>query len=149
MNTEGTLYSHEVVPLKDGDTIAEATRRMLADRVMDLPVVDSDGSLLGMLRLERLFEGLLPAAARLGYGMPDLSFVSDSLDDLRARMHAIADRPVRDFAVPPEHTVAPDVSPVEIVLLLYKGANSIPVVGPEGRLVAVVTARDVLAALSR
>jgi CBS-domain-containing membrane protein len=149
MDTKGTLYSHEVLPLKDGDTVAEAMRRMLADRVMDLPVVDPQGRLLGMLTLRRLLEGLLPAAARLDYGMPDLAFVSDTLDDLRARLAAIAGLLVRDFAVPAEHTVAPDVSPAEIVMLLYKGANSIPVVGEDGRLVAVVTARDVLAALSR
>jgi len=65
MKAEGTLYSREFVALRDSDTVAEAVRRMLADRVSDLPVVDGQGRLVGIFGLSRLFEGLLPKAARL------------------------------------------------------------------------------------
>ena len=42
----------------------------------------------------------------------------------------------------------PDTPPLEIVLQLYRGANNMPVVAREtGRLVGMVSARDVLAAL--
>jgi CBS-domain-containing membrane protein len=143
------LYDGNFVSLKDSDTVGEAIRRMLDSRVSDLPVVDADGRLAGLFRVDRLYAELLPRAAQLPYGMPDLSFVHDSLDDLAGRLREFSDRPVRDFVVPAEHVVKPGVSPVEVVLLLYRGANSIPVVGADGRLVDMVTARDVLAALAR
>ena len=114
----------------------------------DLPVVDANGTFIGMFKLERLLAALLPAAALVGYGMPDLSFLSDDLEALREKMHSIDARPVGDFAVMPESVVHPDTPPLEIVLQLYRGANNLPVVEREGgRLVGVVSARDVLAVL--
>lgn len=142
------IFNREFECLQDTDTIADATRRMLAHRVSDLPVIDVDGKLVGMFKLERLLAALLPAAALVGYGMPDLSFVSDDLDDLRDKMRAVDALHVREFAVEVENVVHPDTAPLEMVLQLYRGANSLPVVERDGgRLVGVVTARDVLAAL--
>jgi CBS-domain-containing membrane protein len=149
VTSQKPFFNPDFVSLQDSDTVGEAMRRMLDHRVTDLPVVDAHGKLAGMFRLNRLLEKLLPRAATLSYGMPDLAFVGDTLDDLVQRMGTWAAHSVRDFLVDPEHTVRPGTSPTEVVLLLYKGANSIPVVDDDGRLVAVVTARDVLAALSR
>jgi CBS domain-containing protein len=142
------IFNQHCDTLKDTDTVAEATRRMLEHRVSDLPVVDADGKFVGMFKLDRLLAGLLPAAALVGYGVPDLTFVSDDLDDLREKMRALDARPVREFAVTPERVVHSDTAPLEMVLQLYRGANTLPVVEREsGRLVGVVSARDVLAAL--
>jgi CBS-domain-containing membrane protein len=142
------IFSREFDALKDTDTVADATRRMLERRVSDLPVVDAAGKLVGMFKLDRLLAALLPAAALVGYGMPDLTFVSDDLEALREKMRALDAREVRDFAVMPEHVVHPDTAPLEIVLQLYRGANSVPIVEREsGRLIGVASARDVLTAL--
>jgi CBS domain-containing protein len=143
------LYNVDFASLKDGDTVGDAIRQMLDHRVSDLPVVDGAGRLVGVFRLRKLLAELLPRAAQISNGIADLSFVHDTLDDLAARVGEHTGRPVRDYLEPAEHVVAPEVSPVEIVLLLYRGANGVPVVGADGRLVAMVTSRDVLTALSR
>jgi len=140
-----TLFNREFDTLKDTDKVVDATRRMLLHRVSDLPVVDANGKFIGMFKLDRLLAALLPAAALVGYGMPDLSFVSDDLAALCEKMRALDDRPVADFAVMPDQVVHPDDPPLEMVLQLYRGANNLPVVSREdGRLVGVVSARDVL-----
>jgi len=134
--------------LRDTDTVADATRRMLADRVSDLPVVDASGSLVGLFSLDRLYAALLPRAALVGDGLADLAFVSDTLGQLRAKMRELDDDPVREFTVMPDHVVHPDTTPVQIILLLHQGANNIPVVAPDtGKLLGMVSARDVLVAL--
>ncbi len=146
--SHAALYNREFNSLKDTDSVADATRRMLDDRVSDLPVIDASGKLIGMFKLDRLLAGLLPKAALVGYGMPDLTFVSDTLAELRDRMREIDAHPVRDFAVRPDHVVHPDTTPVEIVLLLYRGAGNVPVVARDsGQLIGMVSARDVLSAL--
>ena len=143
------IYSTTFTSLLDTDTVAHATRRMLGDRVSDMPVVDASGALVGLFRLDGLYAALLPKAALLGDGLSDLAFVSDTLGQLRAKMREVERHPVREFTVMPEHVVHPDTTPVQIILLLHHGANSIPVVSPEsGKLVGMVSARDVLAALS-
>ncbi len=142
------FFTQDFHALRDTDTVVEATRRMLEHRVSDLPVVDASGKLVGMFKLDRLLAGLLPSAALVGYGIPDLAFVSDDLDTLRRKMRKIDAAKVREFAVKPERVVHPDTAPVEVVLQLYRGANNLPVVEREtGRLVGMVSARDVLAVL--
>jgi CBS-domain-containing membrane protein len=142
------IFNREFDTLKDTDSVADATHRMLLHRVSDLPVVDADGRFIGMFKLERLLAALLPAAALVGYGMPDLSFVADDLDALCKKMRALDSRPVGDFAEMPDQVVHPDTPPLEMILQLYRGANNLPVVDrDDGRLVGVVSARDVLGAL--
>jgi CBS-domain-containing membrane protein len=134
--------------LKDSDSVGEAVQGMLDDRVSDLPVVDGEGRLIGLFKLDLLLASLLPKAALIGYGVPDLAFISDTVTQLRERMREIETEHVRHFAVKPDHVVRPDTSPMEVVMLLYKGANNVPVVDREtGKLVGMVDARDVLAAL--
>jgi len=131
------------------DTVADATRRMLGDRVSDVPVVDASGALVGLFRLEALYAALLPKAALLGDGLSDLGFVSDTLGQLREKMREVERHPVREFTVMPAQVVHPDTTPLQIILLLHHGANNIPVVAPgSGQLVGMVSARDVIAALS-
>ena len=142
-----TLYSTTFAALYDTDLVSHAMQRMLDDRVTDLPVVDGDGKLVGMLKLDRLLAGLLPKAALVGFGM-DLAFVGDTMEHLRERMREIAAEPVRDFCVRADPVAHPDTPPLEIVLLIYRGAHSVPVVDrASGKLVGMVSARDVLAAL--
>ena len=141
------LYTTDFVVLRSTDTVAEATEQMLRHRATDLPVVDDARKLLGMFKLDRVLAGLLPAAALVGYGISDLGFVASTIDDMRTHMRAIEHRPVTDFVVRPDHIARPDTSPVEIVLLLYRGANNVPVVGAGGELVGMISARDLLAVL--
>jgi CBS domain-containing protein len=142
------IYQTTFPSLRDTDTIAQATRRMLDDRVYDLPVVDATGAFIGMFSLDRLFAALLPKAALLGEGIADLAFVSDTLGQLREKMREIAGRPVLELTVKPDHVVHPDTTPVQVVLLLHHGANNVPVVAHDtGKLVGMISARDVLMAL--
>ena len=140
------LYTTDFVALRDTDTVAQATQQMLHHRVTDLPVVDEAGRLVGLFKLERVLAGLLPKAALVGYGI-DLGFVASTLEDMRAHMRDIEHRPVSEFVVIPDHTATPETSPMEIVLLLYRGASNVPVLGADRKLVGMVSTRDLLTAL--
>ena len=101
-----------------------------------------------MFKLDRLYATLLPRAALIGFGLPDLTFVSDTLAQLREKMREIDDQPVQRYVVAPDHVVYPDTPPLEFVLLLHQGVNNVPVVDREsGRLVGMASARDLLTAL--
>ena len=142
------IYKTTFPSLTDTDTVADATQRMLDDRVSDLPVVDAAGAFVGMFSLDRLFAALLPKAALIGEGLSDLAFVSDTLGQLREKMREIEHRPVRELTVRPDHVVHPDTTPVQVVLLLHQGANNVPVVAHDtGKLMGMVSARDAPAAL--
>jgi CBS domain-containing protein len=142
------IYQTDFPRLTETQTVGIALEQMLGNRISDLPVVDASGALLGMFKLEKLYANLLPRAALLGKGLHDLSFVSDTLEELRGRMHAIEGDLVRDYVDKVDEVVHPDTPPVEIVLLLHNGANNVPVVERDsGRLVGMVSSRDLLATL--
>jgi CBS domain-containing protein len=142
------IYDTDFSKLDANETVGEALQRMLADRVSDMPVVDGAGKLIGMFKLEELYASLLPKAALLGHGMADLSFASETLEELREKMDKIDDRPVHEFVVVPRHVVHEDTTPLEIVLLLHQGENNVPVADrASGRLIGMVSARDLLTAL--
>ena len=109
--TSMLIYKTVFPSLTDTETVADATRKMLEDRVSDLPVVNAAGELVGMFKLDRLYAALLPKAALLGEGLTDLAFVSDTLDQLRERMREMQNRPVREFTVKPDHIVQPETTP--------------------------------------
>lgn len=143
-----TLYNTEFLALRDTDTVGNATQQMLAHHVTDLPIVDASGRFLGMFKLERVLASLLPKAALIGIGMTDLAFVTNSVEEMRQHMRDIEHRRALEFLVGPGHTVGPQTSPLEIVLMLYRGANNVPVVAPEtGKLVGMASARDILLCL--
>jgi len=147
MNSE-TIHTTTFRSIRDTDTVADATRRMLDDRVYDLPVIDASGAFVGMFKLDRLYALLLPKAALMDRGMPDLTFVSDTLVQLREKMREIEGRLVREFTAKPVYVVHPDTPPLEVVLLLHRGINNIPVVTRDtGALVGMIAARDLLTAL--
>ena len=143
-----TLYTTDYVALRCTDTVGTAMTRMLQNRIADLPVVDANGKFVGMFRIDHIFADLLPKAALIGYGMPDLGFVSSTVDDLRRHMQSLEHHAVQDYVLKPEQVVHPDTSPLEILLLLYRGMNNVPVVDPaSGMLVGLVSARELLSAL--
>ena len=142
------IYQTDFPRLAATDSVDVALRRMLDDSVSDLPVVDASGALVGMFKLDKLYAMLLPRAALLGHGMPDLTFVSDTLQELREKMRDIGDDPVLDYVIKADHVIHPDTPPLEIVLLLHNGVNNVPVVDKDSRrLVGMVSARDLLTAL--
>jgi len=142
------IYQTDFPRLAATDSVDVALRRMLDDSVSDLPVVDASGALVGMFKLEKLYAMLLPRAALLGHGMSGLTFVSDTLQELREKMRDIGDDPVLDYVIKADHVIHPDTPPLEIVLLLHNGVNNVPVVDKDSRrLVGMVSARDLLTAL--
>ena len=136
--------------LSDGDRVGEVDRGACSPTAS--PTCRSStttGASIGLFKLDRLLrlaaaEGgadrLRRSRPRVHLGLPWPSCASGCA---RSRTE-----PVRHFAVKPDHVVHPDTSPMEVVMLLYKGANNVPVVDRDsGRLVGMVSARDVLAAL--
>jgi CBS-domain-containing membrane protein len=139
-----SLYTTEFVALRHTDAVGHATAEMLRHGVTDLPIVDDAGKLVGLFKLDRLFASLLPKGALMGHGM-DLEFVGGTLDDLREHMHRVDREPVAAYLVPAD-AVREDSTPIEVVLLLYRGANAVPVVDAQGTLVGMVSARELLSA---
>jgi len=126
------------------DTVSKGIGYIMDNRFRNVPIVDDDGCYLGVFGVNCLLRLVLPKAALMEHGLTDLSFVSDTLHDLRVRLHQYEDKPVTICLSDEATIVAPDTPLLETLLVLYQTRRSIPVVDPaDGCLVGVVSYWDV------
>lgn len=150
MTISRVCNTSDFVTLRDSDTVGDALRILvqLGRCVSSLPVVDESGKLVGVLSVDQLISLLLPKAALLNEALPDLSFVSDTLEHLKEKMRGLEGEPVSRHMGEPGHPVYPDTPLMEVLLLLYRGENDLPVIERNtGRLLGIVSAIDILRAL--
>ncbi len=131
--------------LRPTDTVATAAERILKHHLRHLPVIDEQGRYLGTFSVYSLLKLTLPKAVLDEHGLDNVSFVTESLDDLAQRLGGRRDEPVKDWLN--VHEVAhPDTLAMKIMLLMLEGrTTSVPVVDKtDGRLEGIISFWDVL-----
>ncbi len=131
--------------LRPTDTVATAAERILKHHLRHLPVIDEQGRYLGTFSVYSLLKLTLPKAVLDEHGLDNVSFVTESLDDLAQRLGERRDEPVKNWLN--VHEVAhPDTLAMKIMLLMLEGrTTSVPVVDKtDGRLEGIISFWDVL-----
>ena len=138
--TARLLMNDRPITLLSTDRLRDAADIILAHHFRSVPVIDEAGRYLGTISSSRLLASILPKAATMGEGMADISFVQDTMDDLRERWREVENLPLTQFIDSSLRTVTPDTSLAETLLALYQNRTSLPVVEEEsGRLVGIVS----------
>lgn len=138
--TARLVMNDRPITLQQSAHLRDAAEIILTHRFRNVPVVDQTGRYLGVISSNRLLASILPKAATMDEGMADLSFVKDTMDDLRERWREAENRPVAEFIDDSLQTVSPDTSLAETLLALYQNRTSLPVVEKDsGRLVGIVS----------
>jgi CBS-domain-containing membrane protein len=126
------------------DTVGKGIGYIMEKRFRNVPIVDGAGAYLGVFGVNCLLRLVLPQAALMEHGLTDISFVSDSLTDLRRRLKESEDQPVTICLSDEATVIAPDTPLLETLLVLYQTRRSVPVVDPhDNRLLGVVSYWDV------
>lgn len=141
----------EVVTLRADQSIAEAADLLSSRRIGAAPVVESDGTLVGLLR----DEDLLVSEARLHLPttialLPGVEFTLPSSlarydrDLKRAVASTVSERMITEFPV-----CGPDTTTEEVATIMRReGVTHVPVTD-EGRLVGIVARSDLVHLLAR
>ena len=131
------------------ETVSEAVRLMMEFGMRNLPVVDGAGKLLGVFTTVHLIELLLPKAATIEGGLSDLSFVHDTIDDVRERWKEVRDHRVGDFIETENISLATaDTSLIEVLLLISQNRTHVSIVDEDsGKVIGVITLSKILDAL--
>ncbi|MCU7820033.1 MAG: CBS domain-containing protein [gamma proteobacterium symbiont of Lucinoma myriamae] len=153
--TATTIMSTDVVTLKADDTIAKALQLMCKHAVHNMPVLDNDGTFLGLFSLRRLSRELLPKAAKLDENslLMHINFMPDGTDQLLKRLNKLGHKPVSSLLEKNNklRVCNPDTMLPELLQLLFESPTSLPVIVVEGKkkkLVGMVSNWDVLTKLS-
>lgn len=139
------LMNPQPMTLGPNDTVATAAERILKHHLRHLPVVDEQGRYLGTFSVYSLLKLTLPKAVLDKHGLDNVSFVTESVDDLAQRLGRRRDEPVKNWLN--IHEVAhPDTHAMEVMLLMLHGrTTSVPVVNKtDNRLEGIISFWDVL-----
>ncbi|HTJ89250.1 MAG TPA: CBS domain-containing protein, partial [Acidocella sp.] len=140
------LMSTNIVSVLPSTTLADAVRIMIANRVSGLPVLESDGRLVGMIT-----EGDLLRRTELESEGKQPSWLKVFLMPARVAADYVAThgRHVSEVMTPNPIAISPTTDLAEVArLMLHKHVKRLPVL-EAGRMVGIISRSDVLRALAR
>ncbi|VGO19452.1 PTS sugar transporter subunit IIA [Pontiella sulfatireligans] len=116
------------ITLDEGDTLASAIHAFCANRVLDIPIVDSDGDLRGVIAIEDLLDQSLP---RHLLWMEDLSPI-ENFEPFSELLRKDSETKVADFMHDKFVAIGPSVPAIQLAkMFLMQHIRQIQVV--EGR----------------
>lgn len=134
--------------LHTDNTISEAIEILLEHHMYNLPVVDSDEIFVGEFSARRIISLMLPASLTMESGLRNVSFVRETREDLKSRLHSFHEHPVARYMATDITVVYPDSPVIEALMLLYQKYMRIAVVDrTDGRLVGGISYITLLRAL--
>ncbi len=145
------VMSTPVVTLRPDDNVEHAADLLAEKNIGSLPVVDDEGTLVGILR----DDDLIASEARvhvptfinfLGLGM---AFPGE-MKHLERELRKIAGATVRDVMQTDPPTVSPDATLEDVATIMHdQGVNSVPVVDSDSKVVGIVARADIVRFIAR
>jgi CBS domain-containing protein len=147
--TCGLIMTERPLTAREDDTVADAAARLVEHRYINLPVVDKAGKFLGMFGIYDVFNLVVPKIALAGGLLPNLRFMGDDAEALRARFGEVGGRHVGDMADRDVRVVHPDTPEIEALRLFGQQHSTLAVVARDTRmLLGIVSYWDALCALT-
>jgi ech hydrogenase subunit F len=142
-----SIMSIRVLTLYEDDTVRKALQIMVNQKIGGLPIVDINFKVLGIVT----GTDVAKAAGKEKEGILSFLFPKEGKKDVaeEARLRKIMDRPIREIMTSPVITAPPETPLREIAAIMGRNAfDRVPIVGPDERLVGIVTRRDILRAIA-
>lgn len=138
------VMTREVVTLGAGSSMLDALRLIKKKEVRQIPVLDGEGRVKGVITPRKLFKGILPPYVTDGLledvkFAPELPMFVENIKKLSAK--GVEEVLERDFVA-----VFPETSTMEIAALFYNPAShaeAVVVVGPDKKLLGIISPWDV------
>jgi CBS domain-containing protein len=143
MAVRNISLSPAVITLSPEMNLKQALGFMLERKINHLPVMDEKGY-CGLLDINDILSGLIPASARMYGGLNDLRFAGDAAGLLIMHMKELEARSVGELMRRDLPVLHGDCPLLEAVLLLSRQAAPLPVLDADGRLLGMLSRRALL-----
>lgn len=134
------IMTKGVVTIKSNMTLITTARLLAEHNISGAPVVDEEGTLVGIVSEKDLFKALYPSHAEF-YETPGVWI---DLDKLEEKAIEASDKPIVDLMTREVVTINSNTSLMQVgSIMLVRGIHRIIVVGHEGQIEGIVTRRDI------
>ncbi len=146
MKIEKYMKRH-VISIHETDTLKSAGNLFMKHHIGTLPVIDSDGTLVGIILLRHLLDLAMPDFTRL---IEDFDYIHSFgvFEDRKVEPEAL-ERLVSEVMEEPVSVIAESGLMLAAALLNKENLADIPVVENDGRLVGIASRVDIGVALLR
>lgn len=140
----GECMKRRVVTVTGSTTVQEAARLVVDEHVGTLPVIDEEGMLTGIVRLQDLLGVFMPDFVAL---LSNIEFVRDfgALEQAEAALQA-AGLTMSDLAVPPVSREEHSGLMHSLATIVKHQLQDLPIVDKQGRLVGIASRVDIASA---
>ncbi len=140
----------DIVTIRPDQTVAEAMAVFEKEGIRSLPVVSSDGKLLGVFGLRHVLLKLLPNSVTMQDGVRRLDFILDAAPGIAKRLKKALPMKVEDVMDKNPTAVERDTSMWEAVRIMAVHGSPISVVDPkDGSFVGMISRQTLLKDLQR
>ena len=142
----GDCMKRGVITVTSSTTVEEAARLVVEKHVGTLPVVDDEGVLTGVVRLEDLLGVFMPDFVAL---LDNIDFVHDfgALEETESKVAPEArDLPVTQLATPPVSVEEDSGLMHALATIVKRQLQDLPIVDKAGRLVGIASRVDIASA---
>ena len=122
------IMTRDPISVRESETIGRAAEQIIANRYINLPVVDAKGRLVGLFGVYDLLALLVPRVAVIGNLLPNLRFVGEDIGELHKKFAAVKNSPVKRAVNREAVRVHPDTPLAEAIRLFCRNHMTLPVV---------------------
>lgn len=147
------IMTTKVLSLTPDNTVGEAIETLAENKIRQIPVLDADKKLLGLITSRTLMQAILPRYITKGYltdvkFAPELTQFIEGLENLKDKplMEFLGNKGQKGFFAKEYDTVGPETSTMEIAAIfvnIEKHVDRILVVDDEQRVLGIISPIDV------
>jgi CBS domain-containing protein len=134
------VMSKNIISFKEDTTLKEAAQILVSHNISGAPLVDRQGKLIGIVSEKDIFKKLYPDYKEF-YQSPEF-FVD--FEELEKRVKEVSSLKIKEIASKEVITVRSQTPIMRVgAIMLARGIHRLPVVNDQGKLVGIVSRRDI------
>jgi len=134
-----TVMGPVAVPLYADDPAATAIDFMREKRSGLVPVIERDGTFVGLLSGDRMMHFMIPRALTMLGGKKRASYLRESAPELQARLDKLREQTIRDLIDPNVKVAYEDTPFIDAMLLISERQFVVPVLDADHKLVGAIS----------
>ncbi|MBT6096143.1 MAG: CBS domain-containing protein [Rhodospirillaceae bacterium] len=134
-----TVMGPVAVPLYADDPASTAIDFMREKRTGLVPVVDREGTFVGLLSGDRMMHFMIPRAITMMRGKKHASYLQESPAELQARLDSLRGQTIGDLVDPDVKVAHEDTPFIDAMLLISEKQFVVPVVDADNKLVGAIS----------
>lgn len=134
----------DTVTLHPDATVKDALDLFAKHNIRNLPVIDDNGDFVGLFGLREVLANVLPAATKVGEGLPTLEFLHGGAPDVAKKFRKSHGDRVGDIMNDKAEAINSDSATWEALRFMVFQGSPVPVVEPNTKKFAGLISRQTL-----